>query len=224
MVEGDYDGGTIAAVDAVNEILSDPSAREELMSKYPNNAQARQDDDLTLGQFFKYYFIFGVVITLILLVVYIGMLVSTRRDSAHMRYDKIMRLRMPVLMLSIFGCLLPLILWWVITVKLKRIRLRPRLCPHGHGKMERLDEVTDNQYLTAPQNTEEALNSVDYDVWLCPVCHDTVVEPYVNHSTQYVECELCHTRSARLVANQVVRKPTVASEGIWSQDIPLQPL
>ncbi len=30
MADGDYDGGTIAAVDAVNEILSDPSARQEL--------------------------------------------------------------------------------------------------------------------------------------------------------------------------------------------------
>ena len=217
MADGDYDGGTIAAVDAVNEILSDPSARQELMSRYPNNDEARRADDLTLEQFFRLYLLFGVVITLILLAVYVYLLASTRCDSAHMRYDKIMRMRMPVLMLSMFGCLLPLVLWWVITLKLRRIRLRPRLCPHGHGKMERLDEVADNQYLTAPQNTEEALNSVDYDVWLCPVCNDTVVEPYVNRSAQYVECELCHTRSARLVAHQVVRKPTVATEGVGAK-------
>lgn len=213
----DYDGGTIAAVDAVSTVLTDPAAREELMSKYPNNGQAREDDDLTLDQFFKAYLLFGIVITIILLVIYIYTLMSTRSDSAHMRYDKIMRLRMPSLMLAIFGCGLPLLLWWIITVQLKRIRLRPRLCPHGHGRMDRLDEVTDNQYLTAPQNTEEELNSVDYDVWLCPVCHDTIVEPYVNRSSQYVQCELCHTRSARLVANQVLRKPTVTSEGIGAR-------
>jgi len=217
MAQEDYDGGTIAAVDAVSEILTDPEARDELMSKYPNNADARHDDDLTLGQFFKGYFIFGMVITVILLIVYIYMLASTRRDSAHMRYDKIMQLRMPALMLAIFGCGLPLILWWIITVKLRRIRLRPRLCPNGHGKMQRLDEVTDNQYLTAPQNTEEELNSVDYDVWLCPVCQDTIVEPYVNRSSQYVECDLCHTRSARLVGNQVLRKPSVTTEGIGAK-------
>lgn len=213
----DYDGGTIAAVDAVSTILTDPEARDELMSEFPNNGQARQDDDLTLGQFFKAYLLFGVVITIVLLIIYIYTLMSTRRDSAHMRYDKIMRLRMPSLMLAIFGCGLPLLLWWIITVQLKRIRLRPRLCPHGHGRMERLDEVTDNQYLTAPQNTEEELNSVDYDVWLCPVCQDTIVEPYVNRSSQYVECELCHTRSARLVANKVLRKPTVVSEGVGAR-------
>lgn len=217
MAREDYDGGTIAAVNALNEILADPVARDELMSKYPSNAGARDEDDLTLGHFFKGYFIFGVVITAILILVYIYVLVSTRRDSAHMRYDKIMRLRMPALMLAIFGCGLPLLLWWVITVKLRRIRMRPRLCPNGHGKMQRLDEVTDNQYLTAPQNTEEELNSVDYDVWLCPVCHDTVVEPYVNHSSQYVECDLCHTRSARLVGNQVLRKPSVTTEGIGAK-------
>lgn len=217
MADEDYDGGTIAAVEAINKVLTDPSAREELMSKYPNNADARSEDDLTLEEFFYGYLVFGGVITLILLAVYIYTLASSKHDSAHMRYDKIMRLRMPVLMLAIFGCGLPLLLWWIISVQLKRIRLRPRLCPNGHGKMERLDEITDNNYLTAPQNTEERLNSVDYDVWLCPQCHETIVEPYVNRSSQFVECDLCHTRAARLVSNDILVKPTATREGVGAK-------
>ena len=45
--------------------------------------------------------------------------------------------------------------------------------------MELIDEEHDNDYLTPAQDTEEKLNSIDYDVWHCPHCHETEVLPYV---------------------------------------------
>ena len=50
------------------------------------------------------------------------------------------------------------------------------------------DEATDNLYLNAGQDIEEQLGSVDYDVWLCPKCGETDIEPYLNHSSAYKQC------------------------------------
>ena len=48
---GDYDGGTVAAVSAVADILSKPDAVDEVMSKYANDSRADrlnegEDEDL----------------------------------------------------------------------------------------------------------------------------------------------------------------------------------
>lgn len=203
----------LEAVNAIRHTVTDPEVRAELMSGERNNSRRSDGEELTLGKLFTYFFYFGLFLTFCLIVAWIVIWSSSRGQSSHRRYDELGRLRMPALMLGVFGCGLPFIIYWLIGLQMRRIRLRPRLCPTCHTKMNRLDEVTDNRYLTAPQNTEEELNSVDYDVWLCPKCNDTIVEPYINKSSTYEVCEQCHTRAARLAANKVLRQPTTAREG-----------
>lgn len=209
--EEDYDSGTINAVNAIAKIVNNPEAASELISSQPNNA--RVAEEMSLADFFRYYFYLGIGLTIGLLIAWIAVARNTRGQSAHKKYDELKRLRMPSLMLAILGCGLPLIVFWLVGMRMRRLRDKPRLCPSCHTRMNRLDEETDNLYLTAPQNTEEMLNTVDYDVWLCPKCQATTVEPYVNRSSTYETCELCHTRAARQVANRVLRQPTVAREG-----------
>ncbi|MCM1336178.1 MAG: TPM domain-containing protein [Candidatus Amulumruptor caecigallinarius] len=212
--KGDYDGGTIAAVAAVSEIVSDPEAAGELLSAQRNNAaRSNPDGDLTFAKLFTYWFWFGLFLTGCLALAWIAVWRGSKGQSDHRRYDELSRLRTLALILGIFGCGIPFVIYALLAWQMRRIRLRPRLCPACHTPMNRLDEVTDNNYLTAPQNTEEQLGSVDYDVWLCPKCGDTIVEPYINKSSTYEVCDLCHTRAARLVANKVVRQPSVTREG-----------
>lgn len=212
--QGDYDGGTVAMVNAINDIITDPEAARELTSAQRNNARAGGDDEeLTFSKLFTYWLYFGVFLTVCLAIAWVAVWRGSKGQSDHRRYDELAKLRTPSLMLGVFGMGLPFIIYWLMGLQMRRIRLRPRLCPACHTRMNRLDEVTDNHYLTAPQNTEEELGSVDYDVWLCPKCGDTTVEPYINKSSNYEICEQCHTRAAQLVANKVVRQPSQAREG-----------
>ena len=61
--------------------------------------------------------------------------------------------------------------------------------------MFRLDEESDNEYLDAKERTEEYLKSVDYDVWLCPGCHNTQVERYNAWFSGYSNCSACGARA-----------------------------
>ena len=42
----------------------------------------------------------------------------------------------------------------------------------------RLDEASDDAALSAGQQVEERLGSVDYDVWACPTCDERLVLAY----------------------------------------------
>lgn len=91
-------------------------------------------------------------------------------------------------------------------------RLRPRQCPRGHGKMFRLSEQDDDMALVTGQQVEEEVGSVDYDVWVCPVCDERRVIRYKRWS-RYSRCKECNfvtmTRTVR-----VVTPATVASTGV----------
>ena len=96
---------------------------------------------------------------------------------------------------------------------LYRLRNAPHKCPQCGTQMKKIDEVHDNEYLNHSQDLEEQIGSVDYDVWLCPNCGETDIEPYVNQSSTYKECQYCHARTAALRQNRIVRRPTTTREG-----------
>jgi uncharacterized membrane protein YgcG len=78
-------------------------------------------------------------------------------------------------------------LWW-----LRRwLRLRPRVCETCHQPRERLSETDDDAHLSAGQQSEENLRSVDYDVWHCGRCNDVVVLPYGAWFSGYSACGGC---------------------------------
>jgi len=56
----------------------------------------------------------------------------------------------------------------VMLLRMRHIRLHKHPCPNCGTLMQRLDEDTDNKYLTPSQDLEEQLKSVDYVVWLSP--------------------------------------------------------
>ncbi|MCA9899840.1 MAG: TPM domain-containing protein [Anaerolineales bacterium] len=92
-------------------------------------------------------------------------------------------------------------------------RYKPRTCSNCQSQMVRLDERADDAYLDQGQIAEEALSSVDYDVWLCQSCDHREIIPYANWFTRYGRCPQCHYRTVSHSSN-VVYHPTYSSTGL----------
>lgn len=213
--EGDYDGGTLAATREVARIATDPRYADELRSRYANDSRTTGPSGSTFDsdEFFSWYAGACGWIGGIALIIVIFLAVKTRKKDTLTAYRTLESARLPLIIAScVFLCsALPalLILLW----RMKRIRNHARHCPNCHAKMRKLDEESDNAYLTPAQDAEERHNSIDYDVWLCPECGETDIIPYINKKSSYTNCERCGARLSTLTANRTLTKPTTRSEG-----------
>jgi len=91
-------------------------------------------------------------------------------------------------------------------------RRRRRPCPRGHGLMVRLDEQADDAHLDSGQQLEEKLDSVDYDVWVCPTCQYAMVIPHRAWFSKYSTCQSCKRRTLETKSRTLIPATTV-SEG-----------
>lgn len=114
---------------------------------------------------------------------------------------------------AVFSCglALPIALlaWWLY----RRSRDVPEICDTCGAKMNKLSEDEDNAFLSASQDFEEKLGTVDYDVWLCPECGTVERFPYVENQLKYQKCPECGTIAMNLVMDKVVVPPTSQKEG-----------
>ncbi len=209
--QGDYESGTLAALGTLHRVLTDPEAREELMSQQANDAAAMRNsggDD-----FFDTYLILSLLIGATFLGVVWFTYLKTRRLPTGNRFQSLQNLQMPALLFSFLtlGCCVPAYL--LLILLMRRVRLRKRLCPNCNTRMERVDEVNDNRYLTPAQDAEERLDSVDYDVWLCPACGETDIIPYINKKRTYTVCDRCGARACVCTGHRVLVRPTSMHTG-----------
>jgi uncharacterized protein len=75
------------------------------------------------------------------------------------------------------------------------VRHRPRTCGRCQQKMVRLGEAEDDAHLTRGEQTEESLGSVDYDIWMCPGCQNTLKLRYGALFTSYSKCAKCGAKT-----------------------------
>ncbi len=211
--QGNYDEGTISTVKAMSDVLTNPEAAEELKSRYANDARHSSGDDMSMGDLFEWFLGIAGIMGLICLIVVLWEIMSTRKMEPTPRYQKLETLRTPMLFFTFLGLGMPIVAYLILVAKLKRLRNRPRICPNCGARMNRLDEDTDNLYLTPAQDTEERINSIDYDVWLCPKCNETDIIPYVNRQAPYSVCEKCGARACQLTADRIIAPPTTSREG-----------
>jgi uncharacterized protein len=98
---------------------------------------------------------------------------------------------------------------------LKRYR---RFGPHGCSKcgtqLELLSEQEDDPKLSAVQQLEEKIGSVDYDVWICPTCLNQDTERYINRFSGFTECPQCHGHTFKEDPQETVQAPTTISTGL----------
>ena len=206
--EGDFDTGMINAVAKIQEIMTDPNVRDELLSN-----EESEKNDLTLADFLEMYLIFSVVLTLVLLLYLVYKVNTTKGMDRHDRYLA-MRSILPISKYMSFLCLaFPLIVYFPAKAMLEKWRNGVHKCPNCGTRMNKLDEETDNKYLTPAQDTEERLNSVDYDVWLCPNCGETDIYAYRNPTSTLTECPQCHAHAVRMVRDRILRQPSQSHNG-----------
>lgn len=203
---GDYDAGTIEALNRISEIITTPGATEELMSKYKNDAKAEDID------FFKHWLILSLVLTIVMFGVFIFTLISNSKKDRYDKYCALNKLKLPMLMATVGGIGIPAIVLILLLWTMRRLRTKTRRCPNCNHKMKRLDEDEDNKYLTPAQDTEERLNSVDYDVWLCPQCGETDILPFVK-ATTYTTCALCGAKACSLTSDRIISQASVSRDG-----------
>lgn len=89
-------------------------------------------------------------------------------------------------------------------------RYRRRRCPNCRAYMTRLDEASDDVYLSSGQKLEELLDSVDYDVWKCPNCGTHTLHGYNRWLSR--PCPRCGFRTL-IDTRATLEAPTYTSSG-----------
>ncbi len=208
--DGDFDGGVLAGVNKVNEILLDPEARAEIMSRYAND---RSDDNIGENLFNLYLYVcaFMALISLIMLA---SALMGSRNKDRYAKYQAVNKIYTPILFVSFLGLGMPLIALLPLLIIRHRLRRGPHYCRKCGTAMQLMDEQHDNDFLSHAQDLEEQIGSIDYDVWVCPRDGETEIIPYVQRSSAYRECPVCHARTYRVVSDRIVRRPTTTTEGL----------
>lgn len=209
--EGDYDGGVLNALQTMGTVLTSDEAREELMSKYENDANASGNREQV--DFFGLYVKCAVIAAVFMLLLSLYLKISTRKLPTAEAYDRFETWKIPMIVAAIAGLGIPLLPLLLFMFFRRNVRLHKRLCPNCGTRMKRLDEEQDNFYLTPAQDVEEKIDSVDYDVWLCPNCHETDIIPYENQLSAYKECPNCHARTFVQTSDRITRQPTERRNG-----------
>jgi uncharacterized protein len=74
-------------------------------------------------------------------------------------------------------------------------RRRRRTCENCHEPRELLSEDEEDVHLSAAEQAEERVGSVDYDVWWCGRCQDVLVLDYSAIFSSYSSCPRCSRRT-----------------------------
>ena len=207
----DYDAGVLAAAGAIDGILSDPENAAEYFSKekdVDNGGKSHESDNLLAGWLAVAFFV-----GLIMLLCFLINLASMRGRTDYDRYRAFIGWKPVYLIATFAGLGAPLVASIPLLLCLNHWRNGTHKCPNCGTPMKKVDEVHDNDYLTPSQDLEERLGSVDYDVWLCPHCGETDILAYNSSASPLIECENCHARTARLMRDRILRRPTATRKG-----------
>ncbi|MCM1005791.1 MAG: TPM domain-containing protein [Prevotella sp.] len=209
MKTGDIDDAVYDVTDKIYTVLTDPEAAAEIRSAQTPKSSASPVN-------FWYFMLIPLIGTLWYYSYTCKKLWRLRGKSD---YEKALELYegesvvMDVVMCVItLGLVLPAVL--IRRACAHHYRNKPRKCDVCGTKMNKLPEDEDNKYLTAAQDKEEQLGSVDYDVWLCPKCHASEIFPFPMLNTQYTMCPNCNTKAMHLLYRRVERPATTSRKGI----------
>lgn len=200
------------AVDMICDTFSDPSMAEELRSSNPVSAMdgVKRIDRAILWQFL------GIVVFCVFLFMLVMFLIDffSARKRDHYRRAMTWYPHLPTYWWgALFSCGLALPIALLAWRLYRHSRDVKEVCDTCGAKMNRLSEDEDNAFLSASQDFEEKLGTVDYDVWLCPECGTVERFPYVERQLKYHKCPECGTIAMNLVMDKVVVPPTTTHDG-----------
>ncbi len=110
----------------------------------------------------------------------------------------------------------------VLSRRLKVFRDAPRACKTCKSTMQKLSERDDDAYLEKGQVMEEYLNSIDYDVFVCPNKHSLIlkyanIDPdYIDNGTSFLKidkCPKCKFMTYQVQQSEIVKEADYNSSG-----------
>ena len=197
----------IEGLTKIQDILSHPETAKELMTQVTTTEKNDWSKPIL------YYVIVSILFSLFYILLIRNSSNATKNRNNYEKYRALVSYKSSTLVFAfIFPFFIAFVHIWLIS-KLRRLRNSKIICDHCGQKMRKLDENEDNKYLTPQENTEEKLNSIDYDVWLCDNCNNIKVFPYENMYTKYSKCPYCHAKTYSLVSDSTLVAPTPFSTG-----------
>lgn len=206
MKTGDLDNAVVDLSSALMNVFTDPEAAAELRSE--------RDDGLDMKGMARALFFFCCIVGLVsvaLLLWHCWQMrkLNTYRRALFCRENRWLYIILAVISLGLGLPAMIIYLWMG-----HYYRNHSRKCDVCGTRMKKLSEDADNAYLTQAQDMEEKLDSVDYDVWLCPKCGTTEIFPFVKSYSRYKVCPRCHSRTLGLLYDRVERRPTQVTDGV----------
>ena len=212
MKEENVNQAVYGAVDMIYDCFTDPDVADELRSdrkEGPMSGVRVIDKDVI----FNFLWVVALCVFLFTLGMFIIDFVHARKRDNYRR-AMTWRPHLPVYWLcAVLSCGLALPLAFIAWRLYRRSRDIPEICDSCGAKMKKLSEDEDNAFLSASQDFEEKLGTVDYDVWLCPECGTVERFPYVERQLKYSKCPSCGTIAMNLVMDKVVDPPTTRKDG-----------
>ncbi len=202
--EGDFDQGIINGMNKVCNYLKNPEVVKEI---YEQEKTLRKQEVMN---FLYGYLLIGFLIFLL----FVWWIASVLK-SGKTNYEKYTSLKGGKIIAIFFTVIFPVfMLFFIIFYVLKRNNLRnkPIKCTECGTRMRKLTRTEEIPYLTNSQNTEETIQSVDYDVWLCDNCNHKVIYPYIK-SSQYSTCPACQAAAYYMVGDYIISRATTFSSG-----------
>lgn len=135
----------------------------------------------------------------------------------------------PVSIFLIIGSIIIFFIFWgdlrmrKLMERLQAIRNIPRKCKKCGTTMTKLSEEADNKHLSEGQVSEEIVNSIDYDVWVCPSCHSNAILKFPNINPEYIykgtsfpkikSCPECKFETFVCKSSRILSEATYSSSG-----------
>jgi len=108
----------------------------------------------------------------------------------------------------------PFVFYFFYHLARKRLyRNRRRSCKKCSGAMYKLNEKSEDEFLSEGMQKEEELRSVDYDVWKCKDCQSVESWFYLNRHSKYEPCPKCKTIAYHSVSKRTTENATYSSSG-----------
>jgi uncharacterized protein len=212
LAQGNYDRGIIAGIGAACNYLLNPEAVQEILVQ-EKNAQIKRQEEVTA--FFKTLLKVYLFISLLVFAWFLYSFISKLKlwKTNVDKYNSLITMKSPVMACTLFFPVLMVFFAIVYFIKLKSIRNSPVSCTQCHHPMEKQSEADEDACLTPAQMEEEALKSVDYDVWHCNNCGHNEIFAYDTPQNKYTVCPYCHARTYFYEGERIVKDATTFSKG-----------
>ncbi|MDO5570871.1 MAG: TPM domain-containing protein [Bacteroidales bacterium] len=208
--EDNYNEGMIKGVEAFIKVMTTPEALAEIKSEIAND---NKNDEINWNILIFWYLLISLIVASFIVSSILSSLKHSFNNQSYTKYKAIIGYKVPLTFAMILFPLtiIPVYLW--LKRRLYKLRNGKQICDVCQHSMRKLSEREEDEYLSEAEQTEERINSVDYDVWLCDTCKHTRIIPYETQYTKYSECPICHSKAYSLESDNILVEPTPFSKG-----------